>query len=172
MSGIYHSNIPGFCVGTFGPQVQWVWCSARDNIESMPRVQAVNACLRVTVNPSACTTKKLRKPQPCYSPPLWSLQVATETPQIMIYMYRGAMQEQSSMDKGPTCCPLFSSVDKDWRCQFSSVLINLALYWIWSWWLMAYYPGPLIKTFRFQLFPGWTRYSWVLFFNTLNFWMW
>lgn len=73
----------------------------------MPRVQAVNACLRVTVNPSARTTKKLRKPQPCYLPPLWSLQVATETPQIMISMYRGATQEQSSMDKGLPVAPYF-----------------------------------------------------------------
>lgn len=145
MSAIYHSNILGFCVGTFGPQVQWVWCSARDNIKSMPRVQAVNACLRVTVNPSAHTTKKLKKPQPCYLPPLWSLQVATETPQIMVFVYRGAMQEQNSMDKGLSVVPYFPQWSWIGPCQFFSMLINLALYWIWYWWLMDYYPGKVVN---------------------------
>lgn len=84
----------------------------------MPRVQAVNACLRVTVNPSARTTKKLRKPQPCYLPPLWSLQVVTETPQIMIFVYRGAMQEQSSMDKGIPVAPYFPQWIRTWAVSF------------------------------------------------------
>ena len=152
MSAIYHLNVPGFCVGSFGPRVQWVWCSARDNIESRPRVQAVNACLRVTVNPSACTTKKLRKPQPRYLPPLWSLQVATETPPKLWSTCIGEQCEnRAQWIKGLPVAPLFSSVDKDWRCQFSSELINLALYWIWSWWLMPYYRGPLIKNIQISV---------------------
>lgn len=35
------------------------------------------------------------------------MQVATETPQIMIFAYRGATQEQSSMDKGVPVAPYF-----------------------------------------------------------------
>lgn len=165
----------GFCVGTFGPRVQWVWCSARDNIQPVPRVQAVNACPRVTVNPSARTAKKLRKPQPCYLPPLWSVQLATETPQIMICVFRGATREQSSMDKGLPVAPYFPPWIRTGGCRFSSALINLALYWMWSWWLMAYYPGKvvlLIKTFRFHIFSGWTWYSWPVFRNMWGCWMW
>lgn len=71
--------------------------------------------------------------------------------------------------KRPTCCPLFSSVDKVRGCQFSSMLINLALYWMWSWWLMAYYPGeaaPLSDFRRFLVEPvisGWYSHANKLF---------
>lgn len=138
MLAIYHSNILGFCVGTFGPQVQWVWCLARDNIESVPRVQAVSACLRVTVNPSACTTKKLRKPQPLlFATPVVHTGSNWDSPNYDLHV--SGMQEQSSMDKGLTVAPYFAQWIRTRAVSFP-LLINLSLYWIWSWWLMAYYP--------------------------------
>lgn len=132
MSDIYHSNILGFCVGAFGPLVGSVGFDARPGtiLEPLPRVQAVNACLRVTVNPSACTTKKPRKPQPCYPPPLWSFQVATEPPPKLwspcvgeVGLWGRVVHEQSSMD--PWCgCPVSPCVPEQINTQGSPQTIT------------------------------------------------
>lgn len=90
----------------------------------------------------------------------------------MICVFRGATRELNWMNKGLPVAPYFPRWIRTGGCRFPSALINLALYWMWSWWLMAYYPGKvvlLIKTLRFHIFPGWIWYSWPALRNTQSF---
>lgn len=130
MSTIYHSNILIYCVQVLLDLRFSGFDLQPETISRLcQKVQAVNACLRVTVNPFARTAKKLSKPQLL----LLATPVVLTGSRWDFVNYDLRAQERNAgtgLNGGKlSCYSLFSSVDKDRGAQLSSMLINLTLYW-------------------------------------------